>query len=189
MPALDELHAATIRDLDAAFAEIGVIGVIIGGVAVSLLASPRYTADVDSLLLYDTSEVDDLVCELERHNFRPAFSGMVDVAKQARVVAVVHATGIRVDIALGCLPFEEELVRRAEVHDVSGLGVRLPTLEDLVIMKAIASRPKDLEDIRSIAAVHPDLDRARIRRWVTQYGELLDTPDLWSQIEPLIVSP
>jgi hypothetical protein len=46
MPMLDELHAATIRDLDAAFAELGVVGTIIGGVAVSLLATPRYTADL-----------------------------------------------------------------------------------------------------------------------------------------------
>jgi predicted nucleotidyltransferase len=114
---------------------------------------------------------------------------MVDVAKQARVVAVVHATGIHVDIAIGCMPFEVELVHRSEIHRVADLGVRLPTVEDLIILKAIASRPKDLEDIRTVASIYTDLDRDRIRHWVTEYGDLLDEPDLWNRVEPLLTSP
>jgi hypothetical protein len=31
-------------------------------------------------------------------------------------------------------------------------------VEDLLIMKAIARRPKDLQDIRGLLAAHPDAD-------------------------------
>jgi len=58
--------------------------------------------------------------------------------------------------------------------------------EDLIILKAIASRPKDLEDIRNIALTYPDMDRARIEYWVREYAELLETPDLWEQTKALL---
>jgi hypothetical protein len=41
---------------------------------------------------------------------------------------------------------------------------RLPTPEDLMILKSVAHRPKDLPDITEIASRHPDLDGAGIER-------------------------
>jgi len=64
--------------------------------------------------------------------------------------------------------------------------LRLPTPEDLIIMKAVAHRPKDLVDIQAIAANYPDLDKERIRFWVVQFGEALDLPELWIQILKLL---
>jgi hypothetical protein len=62
----------------------------------------------------------------------------------------------------------------------------LPTPEDLIIMKAVAHRPKDLGDIQAIAASHPRLDTQRIQYWVEQFGEALDLPDLWKSILELL---
>lgn len=53
-------------------------------------------------------------------------------------------------------------------------------------MKAIAHRQKDLLDIQSIAASHPDVNKGWIRFWVEQFGEALDLPDLWKDIEKLL---
>lgn len=91
-----------------------------------------------------------------------------------------------IDISLGILPFEEEIVERGNTKVVSGLSIRLPTPEDLIIMKAIAHRPKDLEDIRTIADKYPKLDVKRIKQWVTEFGEVLGTPELWDTIKPLV---
>lgn len=74
------------------------------------------------------------------------------------------------------------MVERSTLVDVGGIKLRLPTPEDLIIMKAIAHRPKDLSDIQAIVASHPDLDKERIRSWVEQFGEALDEPDLWKMI-------
>ena len=54
-------------------------------------------------------------------------------------------------------------------------------------MKAIANRPKDLEDIRTIADKYPKLDVKRIQKWISEFGEVLDMPDLWDTVKPLIV--
>jgi predicted nucleotidyltransferase len=74
------------------------------------------------------------------------------------------------------------MVERSRVVDVGVIQLRLPTPEDLIVMKAVAHRPKDLEDIQAIAASHPNLDKARIRFWVEQFGDALDLPDLWKII-------
>jgi hypothetical protein len=83
------------------------------------------------------------------------------------------------------LPFEEEVVARSKVYDVGLLSVRLPTPEDLIIMKAIAHRPKDLIDIQTIIDSHPDLDVKRLRHWVKSFADVLETPGLWTDIETM----
>lgn len=43
------------------------------------------------------------------------------------------------------------MVEREHTQSFAGLVIRLPTLEDLVIMKTIAHHPKDLNDIWTVA--------------------------------------
>jgi hypothetical protein len=176
-----------IRDLNLAFDELGIRSVVIGGVAVSLLANPRHTDDIDTVILCDTDMAAAILNVLLQHGFRPRFADMEELARQARMVTVEHVgSGTVVDIALGCMPFEEEVERRSVLHRYGDLVVRLPSPEDLIILKAIANRPKDLDDIRNIVAVYPDIDRARIRRWVEEYAALLEAPELWRDIELLL---
>ena len=78
------------------------------------------------------------------------------------------------------------MVERSQLVELGSIKLRLPTPEDLIIMKAVANRPKDLEDIQAIAASHPDLDKERIRLWVEQFGEALDLPELWKMISLLL---
>jgi hypothetical protein len=174
-------------DLVTALAEMQVSPTIIGGVAVSLVAQPRYTGDLDALMVFDTANVQYLIDTLERHGFRPRSADIAQQARRLRVALVMHdRTGSMVDIALGCMPFETEVQERSTPYDLSGITVRLATPEDLVIMKAIAGRPKDLEDIRTIVRVYPDLDRGRIRFWVEQFAEVLENPGLWAEVEALL---
>ena len=78
------------------------------------------------------------------------------------------------------------MVDRGVVAEVSSLKLRLPTPEDLIIMKAVAHRPKDLADIQAIAGSHPDLNKERVKFWVEQFGDALDLPELWKDIESLL---
>jgi len=79
------------------------------------------------------------------------------------------------------------MVERSSIQEFDdALRVRLPTPEDLIIMKAIAHRPKDFEDIRTIVDKYPDLDQSRIERWVKDFAEVLETPELWGQIEKIL---
>src|SRR5258708_38120603 len=112
---LNEAFVEAIRALESAFETLGVTGVIIGGAAVSLLAVPRYTEDLDALILFDNSKASILLNVLHKYDFEPRFDGMADLALRARMVTVLHVpTNMVADIALGCMPFEEEIEQRSK---------------------------------------------------------------------------
>jgi len=159
-------------------------GLIIGGLAVALLGRPRVTRDVDALVLLAEERWPAFVESGSAFGFVPRQPDTLAFAHEARVLLLRHQpTGIDVDIALGCLPFEEEAVARATAVKVAGVSVPLPTAEDLVIMKAVAHRDRDLLDIEGLLATHPDLDRRRVRRWVRAFADALETPELYNDLQ------
>jgi len=162
-------------------------GVIIGGVAASLLGTPRYTVDLDAVFLLSVEDIPEMLVEAAKQGIEPRIADAAAFARKNRVLLLRHtASGIDIDLSLGVLPFEVEMVERSTMVKVGSVVLRLPTPEDLIIMKAIARRPKDLADIQSIASSHPNLDKERIRLWVEQFGEALDLPDLWGAISQLL---
>ena len=162
-------------------------GIVIGGVAASLLGKPRLTADVDAVILLSVADLSQLMQAAIQVGFVPRLADAEDFARQHRVLLLRHqASGINVDISLGILPFEVEAVERSIVHKVGSLSIRLPTPEDLIIFKAVAHRPQDMLDIKSLVETHPELDRQRIRYWVQEFAHALEMPELWDDIANLI---
>jgi hypothetical protein len=159
-------------------------GVIIGGTAVSILGKPRYTEDIDAIFLLSTRDIPRLLEEAKKEGMEPRIENALEFARKSRVVLLTHiATNTNIDISLGILPFEEEVVERSLVHQVDAtLQIRLPTPEDLIVLKAVAHRPKDMEDIRILVEKYPNLDVTRIERWVRSFAEVLEMPALWDDI-------
>ena len=50
------------------------------------------------------------------------------------------------------------------IENAGDLQLPLPSVEDLIILKAVAHRAVDLQDIMALAQAHPRLDRRRIER-------------------------
>ena len=158
-------------------------GLIIGGIAASLLGRPRLTADLDAVVLVSVQDLSRLLTYALEEGLVPRMENAEEFARRNRVLLLVHQeTGIPVDISLGALPFEIEAVQRSQVHKVGSLKVRLPTPEDLIIFKAVAHRPQDLLDIQAIVDNYPNLDQDRIQIWVQSFAEALDIPELWGDI-------
>lgn len=165
-------------------------GIIIGGIAASLLGRPRLTADVDAMILLSIEELPLLMEAATQEGLVPRITDAQDFARRHRVLLMRHQeSGINVDIALGLLPFEIEAVERSTVYQVGSLTIRLPTPEDLIIFKAVAYRPKDLLDIQAIIESHPNLDGKRIEYWVREFARLLEMPEVWADIAPWLQQP
>jgi predicted nucleotidyltransferase len=163
-------------------------GVIIGGTAVSMLGRARFTEDVDAMFLLSIQDIPRLLGAAKEEGIEPRIENAAEFARKSRVMLMRHIkSGTNIDISLGVLPFEQEMVERSVVHKIDeALQIRLPTPEDLIIMKAIAHRPKDLEDIRAIAEKYPNLDVERIEEWVKAFGDVLEMPDLWDLVSRLL---
>lgn len=65
--------------------------------------------------------------------------------------------------------------------------MRLPRVEDLLVMKAIARRPKDIEDIRGLLAAHPQADVAEARRWIREFALAMSMSDMLEEFDRLVV--
>jgi len=158
-------------------------GIIIGGVAASILGQPRLTADVDAMMLLSVDELPRLIEVATEEGFVPRISDAEEFARLHRVLLLHHPeSGINIDITLGILPFEVEAVERSVLYQTQSIAIRLPTPEDLIIMKAVAHRAKDLEDIKSLIANNSNLDKARIEYSVRGFGQALEMPELWEDI-------
>jgi hypothetical protein len=179
-----ELPIAPLPDLVRWWQSQQVSGLVIGGLAVSLLGRPRVTRDVDAMVLLPEDRWSVFLDAGAAFGFVPRLPDALAFAHEARVLLLRHQpTGIDVDVALGCLPFEQEAVARASSVPVGGVPVPLPTPEDLVIMKAVAHRDRDLIDIDGLRAAHPNLDVGHILRWVRAFADALEMPELYDDLQ------
>lgn len=167
--------------------EENVRGIIIGGVAASLLGRPRVTRDIDALVLLDSKWWEVFLNGGQRFGFIPRVGDPLEFAQKSRVLLVTHKpSGIDIDISFGILPFEEEAVDRAVSTEVAGITIPLPTPEDLTIMKVIAHRPIDMADIQSVMDAHPDIDMIRVRHWVREFSAILEMPEIYNDLEKIL---
>jgi hypothetical protein len=117
----------------------------------------------------------------------PRIGEALKFARRSRVLLMRHAaSGIDLDVTIGSLPFETSAVESSRPYDVGGVWVRLPRVEDLLVMKAIAHRPKDLEDIRGLLAAHPEADVGAARRWVREFAIAASMPDMLEEFDRVL---
>jgi hypothetical protein len=182
-PSLPASLADLARWLDAA----RIPSTIIGGVAASALGRPRLTQDIHALAIVPEEGWAKVVDSASRYGIVPRIEGALEFARRSRVLLLRHAaSGIDVDVTLGGLPFEEAVVAKSQDHNVGGLRIRFPRVEDLLVMKAIARRPKDIEDIRGLLAANPQVNVSEVRRWVREFSAAMSMSDMLDEFDRLV---
>jgi Nucleotidyl transferase AbiEii toxin, Type IV TA system len=122
----------------------------IGGLALQRWGEPRFTRDVDLTLLTGFGGEAPYVDRLLSH-FSPRRTDARDFALRYRVLLLLSASGVGLDVALGALPFEAAAIKRASVFTFApGYDLLTCSAEDLVIMKSFAARPQDWIDVEGI---------------------------------------
>jgi len=186
-PQLPQSFLRVLASLTEWFKDQHVSYAIIGGAAIGFLAQPRATQDIDAVTWLDLAETTGFVKSGAHFGFFPRISDPIKFALKSRVLLLQHnQTKIDVDISLGALPFEQEMIERAVEFTTPELTIQVATPEDLIITKAVAHRKRDLLDIDNLVSVYPNLDLVRIRHWVGQFAEVLEAPELISDLENLL---
>jgi predicted nucleotidyltransferase len=148
---------------------------VIGGQAVLLYGEPRFTRDIDITLGIDTDRLGDL----DRAARSAGLELLVDAETFTRQTMVLPCqdptSGIRVDFIFSFSPYEAEALGRACAVTIGHTSVRYVGVEDLVILKVAAGRPRDLEDARMVMAKNPGIDRTLVERWLGLLGDSLGT--------------
>lgn len=165
----------------------GVPYTTVGGLAVSLLGRPRATQDIDVVVWLGERPWQSFILAAEAHGFEGRIGDVLEFAARSRVILLRHAaSGISIDVSCGALPFELEMLERARTLEVGGVRVKVPTPEDLIVMKAVAQRVKDLDDVEALLRTHRDLDVDRIRYWAGEFAAALETPGILDNLERML---
>ncbi|MGC2372528.1 MAG: nucleotidyl transferase AbiEii/AbiGii toxin family protein [Solirubrobacteraceae bacterium] len=141
--------------------------VVVGGVAVVLQASPRFTKDLDISYSLDHDNLDrlgetliDLGARLRTIEEDLPFVPDGHTLRHTQILTLTTREG---DLDLLAEPDGSPgyaaLRRRATRVDLDGVEVMIASIEDMLAMKQAAGRPQDLVDIESL-----EIARERMRR-------------------------
>jgi hypothetical protein len=85
-----------------------------------------------------------------------------------------EGSGIRVDFIFSHSVYESRAIKRGKTVTLGETPVCFASLEDLVVHKIIAGRPRDLEDVRTMLLKNPDYDMAYIAEWLHKFDQSLN---------------
>lgn len=151
---------------------------VIGGLAVRAWSIPRATWDVDVTVAVAGDDVSRLKAAFEDRGYSmpEAYSkGWTDQVGGMPVIKFrwyVPGGDLDVDFFLAETPFQESLLVRRCRAESEGLNLWVASAEDLILLKLVASRPRDLIDVADILFMQGPLDVAYLRRWAAELGAL-----------------
>jgi predicted nucleotidyltransferase len=149
---------------------------IIGGQAVLLYGEPRLTKDIDVTLGLGVDELPKIKLAVKAIGLSVEAEDADSFVKETMVLPTSEKTsGIRVDFIFSFSPFERQAVARAKVVTFDQTPVRFASLEDLVIHKLVAGRPRDIEDVKAVLLKNPGYDRDYIKRWLADFDATIDS--------------
>ncbi len=144
---------------------------VMGGFAVRVYGVPRPTYDVDLTLMIERERLPALYDEIEREGYtvpeeyRTGWIDNVGGMPFVRFRLYVESNAIDVDLFLAETAFQRELIHRRQRETLDDHDIWIVTAEDLILLKLIANRPRDLLDIQDVRFMHGELDEDHLRTW------------------------
>jgi len=125
---------------------------IIGAMAFAAHGWVRATADLDLFVAADDANLDKLRTVLQRFGYDLSDAETEDFQ---RYKILLRQYELPLDIhpfVMGITSFEECWQRRVAA-DIGGIDAFFASLDDLILMKRAANRPKDQEDLRQLESL------------------------------------
>lgn len=142
---------------------------VIGGQAVLVYGEPRLTRDVDVTLGVGPEKLPSILQWVDEIGWHVLVDSPADFVARTFVLPCADpSSGIRIDLVFSLSPYERQAIQRARSVKVGNATVRFAAVEDLIIDKVVAGRPRDLEDVRSILRKRPALDVNHVRTWLAK---------------------
>lgn len=167
----------TLFEITSLLTQAGYEYAVMGGLAVRVHSIPRPTHDVDLTITIDRSDLPTLFESLQKigHTIPESYQqGWVDEVGGMPLIKVrtyMHESqGVDIDIFLNETEFQNSyLARRIEVA-IGDRSLWVVTPEDLILLKLLASRPRDLLDVADIQFTQGELDESYMRTWAQSLG-------------------
>ncbi len=165
----------TIARIGASLERAGIPYMIIGGQAVLLYGEPRLTRDIDITLGVNIDRLETLLAVAQQLSLKPLPEDTAAFVRQTMVLPTLdEATGIRVDFIFSFTPYESQAILRAKKVRILDQDVCFAAVEDLIIHKIFAGRPRDIEDVQAVILKNPALEIPYIEEWLKAFDAASD---------------
>lgn len=174
MTDLNEPLHDVVRLLDQA----GISYAVMGGLAVRVYGIPRATYDIDFTAAIDRRRLPELFQRIEAAGYavpEEYQTGWIDHVAGLPLVkfrGFLGTNAVDIDLFLAETAFQTELLRRRRQEILDGQPIWIVTAEDLILLKLLAFRPRDIADIGDIRFTQGDLDEDYLRHWAREIGVL-----------------
>jgi predicted nucleotidyltransferase len=166
---LESTLRRAVRDLS----DLGARWALVGALAVSARAEPRFTRDID-LVVAVTSDTDAerLVRDLQSQGYRVQAIVEQEALGRLATARLIPAhddeSGVVLDVLLASSGIESEIIAEADTLEIlPSLRIPVATIGHLIALKLLArddrTRPQDLSDLIALlrAAAPADIGQAR----------------------------
>ncbi len=169
-PDFEALIAAVARELEVR----DIPFMLIGGQAVLLHGEPRLTADVDVTLGVSPDRLETVIEAARAAGLSILPEDPAGFVRDTFVLPAAQPdTGIRVDLIFSTTPYESQAIVRAVRVRVGGWEVPFASVEDLLLHKLFAGRPRDLEDAAGVVRRKgEEIDWDYVDRWAEEFATI-----------------
>jgi hypothetical protein len=165
----------TLARIGASLERSGIPYMIIGGQAVLLYGEPRLTRDIDITLGVNIDRLDAIFAVTQCLSLKCLPADVTTFVNQTMVLPTLdEVTGIRVDFIFSYTLYESQAIQRAKKIRILDQDVCFASVEDLIIHKIFAGRPRDIEDVRSVILKNNIYDIVYIEKWLSAFDAASD---------------
>ena len=169
-PLLARLTAAMLT-VSAVFERQRVEYALIGGLSLAVHGNGRATEDADFLLHVPAIQLSRLLEAMIESGCTLDVTQAIRDWTEGGMLVITGPGGVHVDCLKAVIPVFHRILERARPEPFGEQTVRVADAEGLLLLKLIAFRPLDQEDIRGILAANADrLDLDWVRREVALAG-------------------
>lgn len=151
---------------------------VMGGIAVRVYGIPRPTFHVDCTIAIERSRLMELYQAVTAlgytvpEEYTKGWTDQIAGMPLVRFRLNLEGRTVDVDVFLAESAFQEELLTRRRQAAVDDRPVWLVSPDDLVLLKLIAGRPRDLLDVGDVLFTQGQLDTVYMRNWAAKLGVL-----------------
>jgi len=152
------------------------------------VGEPRTTADADAIVFVSPAEAESLVRQAAEAGFD--VRAEVERERLATTGTMRFRRGrFQLDLITASLPFEETAYGRASFHQLFGIRLPFPSPEDLIILKVLAGRDKDMLDASGVVRRHGErLDLSYLEQTLRPICELAEDMTPWSRLQRVLAA-
>jgi predicted nucleotidyltransferase len=160
--------------------------IIIGGIAASAIGEPRITADVDVDIVLGQEEVPHFLNKALKAGFKVPVKKCIESALQMGVFQI-SLGDYHIDFIIASTELETQACQRREEIQLQGVKAFFPSPEDLILLKIIPGRDKDLLDAKNIVLRHKEkLDIQYLKTWAMKLCDEAEDMRIWTVLSKLL---